>query len=96
MTSESVTWSASAEAPPSAKAWGRPTYTRGAWGAFPALLERAIACSIEVVNAADAVLEAGGPDVEAAIAALVRRFPVGSIDDLGAGVDLARPFEPNA
>jgi hypothetical protein len=81
-------------APPSAKAWGRPTYTRGPWGDFPVLLGQAIELSIAVVNATAAALECDDRALDDALAGLLARVPAGTIDDLGTGVDLSRPYVP--
>ena len=81
-------------APPSAKAWGRPTYTAGPWGDFPSLLARAIEISIEVVNATAHALDCDDRERGAALAALTTWVPPGTIDDLGATVDTKAPFVP--
>jgi hypothetical protein len=78
-------------APPAAKDEARPRYLHGAWGTFEALLDDAIAGSIDVVNAAGAVLGAGDRDAAAAQAALAGRLPAGTIDPQGDALDLARP-----
>ncbi len=78
-------------APPAAKDEARPRYLHGAWGTFEALLEAAIAGSVEIVNAAGAVLEAGDRDAAAARAALEGLLPAGTIDPQGDALDLARP-----
>ena len=78
-------------APPAAKDEARPRYLRGAWGTFEALLDAAIAGSIEIVNAAGAVLEAGDRDADAARATLAGLLPPGTIDPQGTALDLARP-----
>lgn len=78
-------------APPAAKDEARPRYLHGAWGTFDALLADAVTESIRIVNAAGAVLEAGGRDADAARAALDRLLPAGTIDPQGTALDLARP-----
>lgn len=78
-------------APPAAKDESRPSYLRGAWGAFDALLDDDIAGSIEIVNAAGAVLEAGDRDADAARSALAGLLPAGTIDPQGTALDLPRP-----
>ncbi|MBP6630541.1 MAG: hypothetical protein KBG28_00325 [Kofleriaceae bacterium] len=79
-------------APAAAKAEARPRLLRGAWGDFASLLGDAITASIEVIDAAAAVLEADPADVPAARAALAQVLPAGTIDPDGAEVDLSRPF----
>jgi hypothetical protein len=79
-------------APPSAKAWGRPTYMRGAWGDFGEHLQAAIDASLPVIEAADGVLECADHEVARSVSTLLERLPFGTIDDLGARVDLARPY----
>ena len=78
-------------APPAAKDLARPRYLRGAWGTFEALLEDAITASVAIVNAAGAALEAGERAADAALAALARVLPAGTIDPQGAELDLDRP-----
>jgi hypothetical protein len=70
----------------------RPIYLHGAWGAFDAHLEDAIASSVPVIDAAGAVLDASDRDVAAARAALARVLPPGSIDPDGFDVDVDVPF----
>jgi hypothetical protein len=70
----------------------RPIYLHGAWGAFEALLEDAIASSVPALDAAAAVLDAPARDVEAARAALARVLPPGTIDPAGEAVDLDVQF----
>lgn len=79
-------------APPAAKEAGRAKYLSGGWGAFDGVLEDAIAASIPVLEAAEAVLEATGADVHAARAALAGKLPRGTIDPQGEDVDLERPY----
>lgn len=79
-------------APPRAKEEARPRYLEGAWGAFSALLERAVAASIRVLDATADVLDADATDVHRARAQLASRLPRGTIDPMGQDVDLARPF----
>jgi len=78
-------------APPAAKDAARPRYLHGAWGTFEALLADAIARSIDVINAAGAVLEAGDRDAAAARSTLDALLPAGTIDPQGDELDLARP-----
>jgi hypothetical protein len=61
-------------------------------GAFDALLDDAIAGSIEIVTRRRAVLVAGGDrDADAAHSALAALLPAGTIDPQGAALDLAKP-----
>ena len=80
-------------APPAAKGESRPSDLRGAWSSFDAMLDDAIAGSIEIVNAAGAVLEAGDRDADAARSALARLLPAGTIDPQSTALELARPVE---
>lgn len=75
-------------APPAAKEAARPKYLHGAWGTFEARLEAAIARSVEIVNAAGAVLDAGERDAAAATAALNALLPPGTIDPQGEELEL--------
>jgi hypothetical protein len=79
-------------APRPAKDAAKPRYIEGMWGAFPSLLERAVAASIAVLDATCDVLDAGATDVHRARAQLASRLPRGTIDPAGEDVDLARPF----
>lgn len=79
-------------APPAAKDAARPRYLHGAWGTFAASLEAAIAASLPVLDAAGAVLDASGADVERARQLLARLLPVGTIDPQGEELDLTRPL----
>jgi hypothetical protein len=79
-------------APPPAKEAARPRYLRGAWGAFSLILEEAIVASIAVINATGEVLEASDRDHAAAVGALERVLPPGSIDPDGTDVDLDAPY----
>jgi hypothetical protein len=79
-------------APPAAKEAARPRYLEGAWGRFDKLLEDAIAASVVVIEAANAVLDATTSDVHAARANLAMRLPRGTIDPGGERVDLDVPF----
>jgi hypothetical protein len=75
-----------------AKAAAKPRYLEGRWGAFPSLLERAVAASLTVLDATGDVLDADTTDVHRARAQLASRLPRGTIDPGGQDVDLARPF----
>ncbi len=79
-------------APRAAKEAAKPRYLQGSWGAFPALLEHAIAASVTVLDAIGTVLDASVTDVHAARAALASRLPRGTIDPAGTDVNLAQPF----
>lgn len=79
-------------APPAEKERARPIYEAGPWGAFPTLLEDAIAASLPVLDAAAAVLDATDRELDAARAALDHVLPAGSIDPAGEDVDVDAPF----
>ncbi|MBS1122170.1 MAG: hypothetical protein H6Q90_4398 [Deltaproteobacteria bacterium] len=79
-------------APAAAKEAARPRYLEGGWGTFPSLLEDAIAASVVVLEAANAVLDATSSDIHAARAHLASRLPRGTIDPGGELVDLDVPF----
>jgi hypothetical protein len=79
-------------APAAAKHAAKPRYFEGRWGGFPALLERAVATSIPVLDATADALDADATDVHRARATLASRLPRGTIDPGGEDVDLARPF----
>ncbi|MDQ3364126.1 MAG: zinc dependent phospholipase C family protein [Myxococcota bacterium] len=79
-------------APRAAKEAAKPRYLQGSWGAFPTLLEHAIAASVTVLDAIGTVLDASVTDVHAARAALASRLPRGTIDPAGTDVNLAQPF----
>ena len=80
-------------APPAEKDAARPRYLHGAWGTFESSLEAAIAASVPVLDAAGAVLDASGADVERARQLLARLLPVGTIDPQGEDLDLTRPHQ---
>jgi hypothetical protein len=75
-----------------AKAEAAPRYLEGTWGAFPALLQTAVAASLRVLDATADLLDADASDVHRARAQLASRLPRGTIDPMGQDVDLARPF----
>ncbi|HEU0035719.1 MAG TPA: zinc dependent phospholipase C family protein [Kofleriaceae bacterium] len=79
-------------APAAAKEAAKPRYLEGAWGSFSSVLEDAIAASLGVLEAANAVLDAEPSDVHAARANFASKLPRGTIDPQGHGVDLERPF----
>jgi hypothetical protein len=79
-------------APAPAKDAARPRYLAGDWGTFETLLEQAIAASLEVIEAAGAVVEATTHDVPRARAHLAGKLPRGTIDPAGHAVDLGAPF----
>ena len=80
-------------APRAAKDAAKDRYIEGSWGAFPALLEHAVAASLAVLDATVDVLDANATDVHRARAQLASRLPRGTIDPAGQDVDLARPFQ---
>jgi len=80
-------------APPAAKDAARPRYLRGPWGTFESLLQAAIASSLGVLEAADAVLDASPADVDNARRVLAARLPAGTIDPQGTDLDLERPVQ---
>ena len=75
-----------------AKAAAKPRYLAGTWGAFPSLLEHAVAASLAVLDATADVLDADSTDVHRARAPLASRLPRGTIDPAGLDVDLGRAF----
>lgn len=79
-------------APPAAKERARPMYLRGAWGTFEGALDDAIAASVDVLDAAGAVLDATTHDVPAARAHLASLLPRGTIDPQGAEIELRDRF----
>ncbi len=84
-------------APAAAKERARPMYLRGSWGTFERSLEDAITASVQVINAAGAVLDASTHDVPAARAHLASLLPRGTIDpdheiDLGARYEVTLKF----
>jgi hypothetical protein len=79
-------------APPAAKEAAGPRYLHGPWGSFEALLEAAITSSIDVLEAAGAVLDASPGDLDAAYRALAVQLPAGTIDPQGHELDLERPI----
>lgn len=80
-------------APPAAKEAAKPRYLYGAWGTFASSLEAAIAASLPVLEAANAVLEAGTSDVDRARQQLARLLPAGTIDPQGEELDLSQPLQ---
>jgi len=80
-------------APPAAKERARPMYLRGAWGTFEESLEAAVACSVDVLNAAGVLLDASASDAPAARAQLASLLPRGTIDPMGAAVDLGARYQ---
>ena len=80
-------------APPAVKEAARPRYLHGPWGTFESLLEAAIASSIDVLDAAGAVLDASSADIDGARRALARLLPAGTIDPQGDDLDLSRPIQ---
>jgi hypothetical protein len=79
-------------APAADKDAARPRYLAGDWGTFDTLLEQAIAASLEVIEAAGAVLEATTADAPRARAQLAMKLPRGTIDPQGQAVDLGTPY----
>lgn len=79
-------------APPAAKEAARPRYLHGGWGTFETALEAAVTLSLEVLDAAGAVLEADDRDAVSAQAQLAALLPPGTIDPSGDEVELDRPF----
>lgn len=79
-------------APEKAKERARPMYLRGGWGTFERSLEDAIGASIDVLEAAGALLDASMADVPAARAQLASLLPRGTIDPQGADVDLSNAY----
>ena len=80
-------------APAAAKERARPMYLRGGWGTFEGSLEHAITASVDVINAAGALLDASTSDVPAARAHLASLLPRGTIDPMGTEVDLAARYQ---
>lgn len=81
-------------APAAAKEAARPRYLHGAWGTFEQALERAVAASLAVLDAAAAALEATDLEAGQATAALAAALPPGTIDPSGTEDTLEQPFEP--
>ena len=79
-------------APPAAKEAARPRYLHGPWGTFEAHLEDAVECSLAILEAAGAILEASDRDAEPAHARFAALLPAGTIDPAGDDVELDRPF----
>ncbi len=79
-------------APAKAKERARPMYLHGTWGTFESSLEDAVAASVEVINAAGALLDASPRDVPAARSQLASLLPRGSIDPQGEEIDLRERY----
>ncbi len=79
-------------APAAAKEAARPRYLEGAWGNFSAALESAVAASVPVLNAATAALDADDRGDVAAMDALERVLPHGTIDPAGDDATLCARF----
>jgi hypothetical protein len=82
-------------APPREKERAQPKFLHGAWGTFAGVLKVAVDASVEVLDRAWAVFEAGdGVEATEAEAALAAVLGPGTIDPDGAGLSLAVPFTP--
>jgi hypothetical protein len=68
-------------------------YLRGGWGTFERSLEEAIGASVDVLNAAGAVLDASTSDVPNARSQLASLLPRGTIDPQGAEVNLDARYQ---
>jgi hypothetical protein len=74
------------------KAEARPKFLNGLWGAFDAVLEIAIARSVDVIARAFDFFDATDADAARAREALAKLLPEGTIDPQGDAVDLDAPF----
>lgn len=72
----------------------RPKFLQAAWGSFEAILELAIAASVEVLDVAYRACVASPDDIDASMAELRRFLTPGTIDGMGEKVDLGVPFVP--
>jgi hypothetical protein len=82
-------------APPRDKERAQPKFLHGAWGTFAGVLQAAIEASVEVLDRAWAVFEAGdGVEAMEAEAALGAVLGPGTIDPAGAGLSLDVTFTP--